>query len=98
MGLEEARGPTLSCRSHGVKFMCPPWDLQCFEPTFSFVKWRYNCLANVRAPFLVTEGSLEEVTETPFGWEEGKLDKRGTALQGRRLMGGSQGWQGGESP
>lgn len=64
-------------------------SLQCFEPTFSFVKWRYNCLANVRVPFLVTEG---------FGWEEGKLDKRGTALQGRRLMGGEQGWQGGESP
>lgn len=38
-------------------------------------------------PSLVTAGRLEERTETPFGWEEGKLGKRGTAPEGRRLQG-----------
>lgn len=31
-------------------------------------------------PSLVIESCLEEGTETPFGWEEGKLVKKGTAL------------------
>lgn len=49
---------------------------------FSFVKLGYNetCLANVKSPSLVIESCLEEGTETPFGWEEGKLVKKGTAL------------------
>lgn len=34
---------------------------------------------------------MEEVTETPYGWEGGKLDKRGTELYGRRLVGGRDG-------
>ena len=110
MGLEEARGLTLSCRSHGIKCTCLPWDLlwslRYFEPMFSFVKWRYNCWANVRASSLITEGYLEEVTETPFGWEEGKLNRGdcpsrqeagggGAGMAGRwvtRKGGGHRGW------
>lgn len=41
-------------------------------------------------PCLVAEGCLEERTETPFEWEESKLGKRGTALEGRRPVAGAR--------
>ena len=74
-------GPAAGC--------CRAWSL-----VFSFIKWGFSRgLANVRSSFLVIEGCLEEGTETPFGWEEGRLGKRGTALQGTRLEeGGGGGW------
>lgn len=47
-------------------------------------------------PSLITAGGLEERTETPFGWEEGKLGKGGLPLKAGGCRGQRQ--QGGESP
>lgn len=49
-------------------------------------------------PSLVIEGCLEEGTETPFGWEEGKLVKKGTYFPLRQEDGCWGEMVGSESP